>query len=85
MKSIGTSKITIVNPKNLERYLVDFTIVSGDFTRLIGLKTAQEIKLLTVQCENILSTEDDTPKQEPSPLDLTKERVMTDYSDAFGE
>ena len=43
------------------------------------------MKLLSVQYENIVSIEDDTPKQETSPLDLTKERVMTDYLDVFGE
>ena len=48
MKALETSKIKITNPKNSEMYMVDFTIVNGDFTPLFGLKTAQEMKLLTV-------------------------------------
>ncbi len=54
-------------------------------TPLPGLKTPQEMKLLTVQSDNILSIEDNTPKQEADPSNLTKERVMRDYSDVFGE
>ena len=50
-------------------------------TPLLGLKTAQEMKLLTVRNENILSIEDDMP----NPSNLTKERIMRDYSDVFGE
>jgi len=43
------------------------------------------MKLLTVQRENILSIKGDTPKQGADPSNLTKERVMRDYSDVFGE
>jgi len=60
-------------------------IVNADLTQLLGVKTAQEIQLLTVQRENILSIEDGTPNQGADPPNLTKERVMRDYSDVFGE
>ena len=84
MKALGTSKIKITNPKNSETYMVDFTIVNGDLTPLIGL-TAQKMKFLTVQSENILSIKDDMPKEGADPSNLTKERKMRDYSDVFGE
>ena len=40
LKALGTSKIKITNPKNSEMYMVDFTIVNGDFTPLLGLKNS---------------------------------------------
>jgi len=40
------------------------------------LKTAQEMKFLTIQSENILNIEDDYPKQGADPSNLTKERVI---------
>jgi len=40
------------------------------------LKTAQEMKFLTIQSENILSIKDDYPKQGADPSNLTKEGVI---------
>ena len=31
MSAVGKSKISLVNPKNMESYLIDFTIVDGQF------------------------------------------------------
>ena len=42
-------KIFLVNPKNMESYLIDFTIVDGSFAPLLGLATAQQMKLVVVQ------------------------------------
>ena len=60
MSAVGQAKISLVNPKNMESYLIDFTIVDGNFAPLIGLETAQKMKLLVVQTQNILSIREDT-------------------------
>ena len=60
MSAIGKAKISLVNPKNMESYLIDFTIVDGNFARLLGLESAQQMKLLVVQTQNILSIREDT-------------------------
>ena len=59
MSAVGKAKISLVNPKNMESYLFDFTIVDGNFAPLLGLETAQKMKLLVVQTQNILSIRED--------------------------
>ena len=49
MSAIGKAKIFLVNPKNIESYLIDFTIVDGTFAPLLGLATAPQMKLVVVQ------------------------------------
>ena len=46
----------------METYLIDFTNVDGNFAPLLGLETAQKMKLLVVQTrvQNILSIREDT-------------------------
>jgi len=46
MLAVGKAKISLGNPKNMESYLIDFTIVDGNFAPLLGLQTAQNMKLL---------------------------------------
>ena len=53
MSVIGKAKISLVNPKNMESYLIDLTIVDGNFAPLLRLETAQQMKLVVVQTWNI--------------------------------
>ena len=55
MSAVRKAKISLVNPKNMESYLIDFTIVEGNFAPLLGLETAQKMKLLVVQTQNLKS------------------------------
>ena len=48
MSAIGKAKISLVNPKNMGNYLIDFTFVDGNFAPLLGLETAQQMKLVVV-------------------------------------
>ena len=44
MSAVGEAKISLVNPENMESYLMDFTIVDGNFaSSLLGLETAQKM------------------------------------------
>ena len=85
MSAIGKAKIFLVNPKNMESYLIDFTIVDGNFAPLLGLETAQQMKLLVVQTQNILSIREDTSSCDAEKPKFTKDAVMSEYSDVFGE
>ena len=78
-------KIFLVNPKNMESYLIDFTIVDGNFAPLLGLETAQQMKLLVVQTQNILSIREETAACDAEKPEFTKDAVMSEYSDVFGE
>ena len=85
MSAISKAKISLVNPKNMESYLIDFTIVDGNFAPLLGLETAQQMKLVVVQTQNILSIREDTWSCHAEKPEFTKDAVMSEYSDVFGE
>ena len=85
MSAIGKAKISLVNPKNVESYLIDFTIVDGNFAPLLGLETAQQMKLVVVQTLNILSIREETLACDAEKPEFTKDAVMSEYSDIFGE
>ena len=85
LKMYSKSKISLVNPKNMESYLIDFIIVDGNFAPLLGLETAQKMKLLVVQTQNILSIREDTLSCDAEKPKFTRDAVMSEYSDVFGE
>ena len=74
--AIGKAKVPLVNPENAERYLIDFTIVDGNFTPLLGLKTAHTQKILSLE---------DMPSQDVEKPQFTKEAVLSEHSDVFRE
>ena len=84
ISAIGKAKISLVNPKNKESYLIDFTIV-GNFTPVLGLETAQQMKLLVVQSQNTLSVREDTSPSDAEKSKFTKDAEMSEYSVVFGE
>ena len=49
---LGTSRVSIRNPKNRKKYSIEFTIVSENLTPLIGYRAAEQMGLLTVNAEN---------------------------------
>ena len=57
MKTTGTCNLTLKNPKTSERYSVQFVVVDGDFTPLLGAEAVQTMKLIKIQYENICSLE----------------------------
>ena len=85
MSAVGTAKISLVNPKKMESYLIDFIIVDGNFAPLLGLETAQKMKLLVVQTQNILSIREVTLSCDAQKPKFTRDSVMSEYSDVFGE
>ena len=49
----GMARIKLTNPKNSRKYSVEFVIVKDNFVPLIGLKAAEQMKLITVNHENV--------------------------------
>ena len=54
VKPIGRKKMLVLNPKNNNMYIVEFIIVKGQCKSTLGLKTCEELELLTVNLQNIL-------------------------------
>ena len=71
----------------MESCLIHFTIVDGNFAPLRGLETAQQMKLLVVRTLNInfLSIREETLACDAEKPEFTKDAVMSEYSDVFGE
>ena len=84
-RTVGQAKISLINSKKIKTYLIDFTIVDGNFAPLLGLERAQKMKLLVVQTQNILSIREDTFSCDAQKPKFTRDAVMSEYSDAFGE
>ncbi|CAB3998069.1 Hypothetical predicted protein [Paramuricea clavata] len=55
VKPLGTCVIRVVNLRN-QKYDVKLLIVKDDLTLLLGLKTTEEMRLLTIHKENFIST-----------------------------
>ena len=68
MSAMGKAKISLVNPKNMETYLIDFTI--------------EEVY---IQFCSILSITEDTLSFDAEKPKLTRDTVMSEYPDVFGE
>lgn len=49
----GTCRTTVFNPKNLRRYNVEFVVVEGELTPLIGLSAALQMNLISVNESNM--------------------------------
>ena len=49
----GRKKMLVLNPKNNNMYTVEFIIVNGQCKSVLGLKTCEELELLTVNRQNI--------------------------------
>ena len=81
ISAIGKAKISLVNPKNMESYLIHLTIVDGNFAPLLGLETAQKMKLLVVQTQNILSMREYVLSCDAEKCKFTRDAD----ADVFGE
>ena len=78
-KPIGKKRLKVINPKNNRSYSVEFVILKGNYKSLLGLRASQQMKLVTVNRQNILAVE-------PSMCvagSLTKSTITTEYEDLF--
>ena len=84
---LGTCKLHLINPKTSRRYLVPFYVVKGSQKLpLIGSNAAQQMKLITVNYDNIaqvdyeINDEIATAQAETTP---ETNEIFTKYQDVF--
>ena len=70
------AKISLRNPKNKKKYRAEFAIINEDYTPLLSSPAAQQMRLITVQQENILQVKE-------SYQELNTERITATYPDVF--
>ncbi|XP_052785334.1 uncharacterized protein K02A2.6-like [Mya arenaria] len=75
MKTYGTCKLTLKNPKTYDRYTVEFIVVDDEFAPLLGLAAIQRMKLVKIQYENICHVEKEN--------ELHMQEIQNNYSDVF--
>ena len=73
---LGTCRVSMRNPKNSKKYNVEFVVVKGNYTLLIGSRASQQMNLATVHQENIQQVTTDTKN-------LTLTQVIEDFGDVF--
>ena len=78
-KSVIPSRCTQSQPMKMKTYLIDFTIVDSSFTPLLGLETAQKMKLLVVQTQNILSIREDAFSCDAQKLKFPRDAMMSEH------
>lgn len=52
IQTIGISRQTIINPKNNKSYSVEFVVMKNDAEPVIGLKAAQQMRLIEIREKN---------------------------------
>jgi hypothetical protein len=74
VKPLGTCVARVVNLRNQKKYDVKFLIVKDDLTPLLGLKTTEEMRLLTIHKENFISN-----------VFCTKMEVVDKHAEVFND
>ena len=74
LKVLGVARLSLGNPK--KKYRAEFAIIDEDYTPLLGSSAAQQMRLITVQQENILQVKD-------SYQELDTDRIAATYPNVF--
>lgn len=94
-KPLGRKRVRVVNPKNGKKYSVEFVVVKGSCTSLLGAKASQQMGLLSVNRNNILAIETQSAEKVESSTSLhhnmglrynavmSKESMLEEFSDVF--
>ena len=84
MKPEGTARIVIKNPKSQKKHSAEFVIVKDDMIPLIGARTAQQMKLITVNNDNFIKTSPPKQFKQPEVMQLgSTEEVLKKFEDVF--
>ena len=75
LEALGKVRIETRNPKNNKTYQVEYVIVSEGFKGLLGAKSIQELDLITVNMDNIMSVSTSTVS--------TMTNILKEYQDVF--
>ena len=80
-KPIGKKRVQVVNPRNRRKYSVEFVVVKGKGQPLLGLQASEQIKLIPVVRQNIMTIQSEEPSQSKTPL--TAESILKEHADVF--
>ena len=89
-KPLGKKRVRIENPKNGKKYSIEFIVVKGNCTPLIGAKASQQMCLLSINRNNILAEESQSFNKEEVSNGLrhkavmSKESMLKEFVDVFG-
>ena len=82
LETLGMITVTVVNPRNSERYVVDFYVTKADHTPILGAEACQDMMFLTINDEYIAAVTSFAPvTSSRNPLSL--ESIKRDYGDLF--
>jgi len=84
-KPLGKKRVRVVNPKNGKKYSVEFVVVKGNCKPLLGLRASEQMNLISVINENILSVQTQVPLQDEArdlPT-ITREYILKEFADVF--
>ena len=79
VKPIGKKSLSVVNPKNNNEYNVEFIVVKGQCKSILGLNTCEQLSLLTINRQNILTVTSTTEVK----ASLSTQDVVGEYEDVF--
>ena len=76
LKPLGRVKVEILNPKNEQYLLVEYTVEPSGHTAFLGAETVQQFGLITVNADKIMSLSDEPPtKQDFDDIFLGEEKL----------
>ena len=76
--ALGKLTAETLNPKNDERYLIEYLIVSRGLNPLLGARTIQQLHLMNINEANIMSMDTEDRKKV-----LTQSDITDSYADVF--
>ena len=84
-KPLGKKRVRVVNPKNGKKYSVEFVVVKGKCKPLLGLRASEQMNLISVINENILTVQTQASLQDTAiaSYTLTKECILKEFADVF--
>ena len=81
--ALGTTRISMCNPKTRKKYNAEFVVVDGSYTPLLGARAAQQMGFIVVQHHNIQLMSNNEVFTASPISSLTKEQVLTNFGDIF--
>ena len=78
LETVGMATMTVDNPKNQEKYVLDFYVTKSHNAPILGAEACQAMMFLTINYENIAAVTS-SPSSAPWSLDAIKQ----EYADIF--
>lgn len=83
LKPLGMCRVRLHNPKTHKKYSVEFIVVPGNLTPLLGSSAIQQMKLITVNSDNFAHVAGVAPSCTGVAPSCTTPELMTKYADVF--